>query len=54
MKKTVVGISAIVSTIISILLWIWYASIPSFQSTEKSFTDFSEATFQITDKEISQ
>lgn len=45
-KKKIVGGCAILSTIISAVLWFWYGSIPSFdQMGDKSFTD-ANSTFQ--------
>lgn len=47
MKKAFVGAAAILCSIVSILLWVWYAHIPSFDSSNKSFNDVGDnATFQ--------
>ena len=36
-KKKAVGIGAVISTLISVWMWIWYASLPSFDKTKCSF-----------------
>jgi hypothetical protein len=45
-KKLIALILAIASTVISVVLWFWYASIPSFQSSEKTFSELQNETFQ--------
>lgn len=45
-KKQLVGAAAIFSSVLSALLWFWYANIPSFDSTDKGFSELSNQTFQ--------
>ena len=44
-KKTLVGLGAILSTLLSLFMWIWYGSLPSFDKTEASF-DQTNSTFE--------
>lgn len=45
-KKTIVGILATIVSIISALLWSWFARLPSFDQVEQSFNEIGNATFQ--------
>ncbi|MDD4980708.1 MAG: hypothetical protein PHC54_05520 [Candidatus Omnitrophica bacterium] len=47
-KKKIAFWVAIVLTIISIGLWIWYVNLPSFQDTNKSFEQIEESFDSIT------
>lgn len=38
-KKTLVGMGAVASTIVSVVMWLWYASLPSFDKTKCSFNN---------------
>jgi hypothetical protein len=44
-KKLLVGIGASISTLFSAFLWVWYASIPSFDKSDKQINLMNE-TFQ--------
>jgi len=51
-KKVMAGTMAVISTIVSIFLWFYYASLPSFSDSERTLSDFQTETFQT--KEISK
>lgn len=44
-KKNLVQAGAIISTMISVWLWIWYGSLPSMDQTTTSFNE-EESTWQ--------
>ena len=44
-KKTLVGFGAILSTLVSLGMWIWYGSLPSFDKTEALF-NATNSTFE--------
>lgn len=50
-KKNLVGLGAILSTIVSIFMWVWYANIPSFDQAKTSFNEENSTwqTYVITD-----
>ena len=44
-KKNLVGLGAILSTLVSLGMWIWYGSLPSFDKAENSFNE-TNSTFE--------
>jgi len=47
LKKIVAGILAVISTVVSIVLWFYFASLPSFNDCKKGFDELKTETFKV-------
>lgn len=47
-KKHISVVLLGIITAISILLWVWYANLPSFTDTDKSFSDLNQSFDSVT------
>jgi len=46
-KKIIAGLMAVLSTIVSIIFWFYFASLPSFNDSQKGFNELGNETFKV-------